>query len=246
MGFSAVFATALALGGPTPPPEAIAWAVAAGLGGTLGLGAFFVALARAPMGLVAPVAAVVAAGLPAAVGIAGGDALPFHRAVGLLLAIVAVALVSLTADASRGGSVAPGGGLLLAAVAGVGFAAFYLLIARASDVAAGASAFWLLVPVRATGISAITLVFLVRRPGVPALPRAALPILVLSGIGDVGGNLFFLLAQGSLPLSVAAVLSSLYPVVTVLLAAAVLHERLARVQLAGVAAAFAALVLIPL
>jgi drug/metabolite transporter (DMT)-like permease len=88
-------------------------------------------------------------------------------------------------------------------------------------------------------------VLLARRQAVARPTLAAAPILALAGLGDVGGNLFFVLAQGMVPFSVAAVLSSMYPVVTVLLAAGLLHERLARVQLIGVALAVAAIVLIP-
>ncbi len=237
------------VGGPIPPFVAFLWAAVAGLGGTFGLGAFFVALGRAPMSLVAPVAGVLAAGIPAAVGIALGDALPPHRVLGLGLAIAAVVLVSLSGTA--GGESSSGVtrldrlGLSLAVAAGIGFAAFYLLIDRADAIAEGVGPLWLLVPVRLTGIVTIGIVLLARRQAVARPTLAAAPILALAGLGDVGGNLFFVLAQGMVPFSVAAVLSSMYPVVTVLLAAGLLHERLARVQLIGVALAVAAIVLIP-
>jgi drug/metabolite transporter (DMT)-like permease len=236
-------------GGPVPLFEAFLWAAVAGLGGTFGLGAFFVALGRAPMSLVAPVAGVLAAGIPAAVGIAFGDALPPHRVLGLALAIVAVVLVSLSGPApdESSGRVTRLDrlGLFLSVAAGIGFAAFYLLIDRADAVAGGVGPLWLLVPVRLTGIVTIGALLMVRRPPVPRLTLAAAPVLALAGLGDVGGNLFFVLAQGVIPFSVAAVLSSMYPVVTVLLAAGLLHERLARVQLVGVAVAVGAIVLIP-
>ncbi|MDQ3492981.1 MAG: DMT family transporter, partial [Chloroflexota bacterium] len=84
------------------------------------------------------------------------------------------------------------------------------------------------------------------RAGRPSLrvPLAVIPLVVLSGLGDLGGNLFFLLANAAGSLAVAVVLSSLYPVVTAVLARIFLHERLSRLRLMGVAAAIGGVVLI--
>jgi drug/metabolite transporter (DMT)-like permease len=74
--------------------------------------------------------------------------------------------------------------------------------------------------------------------------RPDVPLLALAGVGDLGGNAFFVLANAQGPLSIAAVLSSLYPVTTVILAAVLLGERLTRLQLSGVVLALAGVVLI--
>ena len=197
------------------------------------------------MSLVAPIVGVLAAGIPAVVGIALGDALPAHRAVGIGLAVAAVALVSLSgSDSARAAVRLDAAGVALSIGAGIGFAAFYLLIARASADGANASVLWLLLPARAIGAAMLVAVVLLRRPPLPVLSASTLPILLLAGFGDVGGNLFFVLAQEAVPLSVAAVLSSMYPVVTVILAASLLRERLGGTQLVGVLLAAVAIALI--
>jgi len=142
--------------------------------------------------------------------------------------------------------------LLLILLSGLGFAGFYLFIDQSR--ANGGETWWPILIVRLAGLSIVLagLVGLIVRSAArgrgdrPSLrvPLTLLPLLVLSGLGDLGGNLFFLLANAAGSLAVAVVLSSLYPVVTALLARVFLHERLSRLRLLGVSAAIGGVLLI--
>jgi drug/metabolite transporter (DMT)-like permease len=109
--------------------------------------------------------------------------------------------------------------------------------------ASGRGVFWPLVAARLASLSVLTLVAALTRQ--PLLPeRRHVPIVALSGIGDAGGNAFLVLAAHTGRLDAAAVLSSLYPATTVLLAWLILHERLTRWQFAGLLAVLSAIVMI--
>jgi drug/metabolite transporter (DMT)-like permease len=267
IGLLAVLAVLLFAGTAPPSVPALAWAAAAGVAGTAGLGAYFVALARGTMGLVAPLAALIGAGLPALVGVLTGEQVGEVRAGGLLLGLLAVVLISLpgarrSSDEERlfRTDLAD---LPLVILSGIGFAGFYLLIDRAR--VEGADIWWSLAGVRVAGLTVVVLVLAVtvmlavagsRRQrlfelmggnNIRATRRPWLllaPLLLLSGLGDLGGNGFFILAVDLELLSVSVVLSSLYPVVTTVGAAVLLGERLSRLQLSGVGLALLAVALI--
>ncbi|MBC8163570.1 MAG: EamA family transporter, partial [Roseiflexaceae bacterium] len=142
-------------------------------------------------------------------------------------------------NGERGASLA---GLPQALLAGLGFGLFFILIARSSD---PSTTFWPLAVARVVPAPFTLGVLLLRRQLQP-FPRAVLPIALLSGVLDVAGNTFFLLASQVGQLDIAAVLSSLYPASTVLLARGVLGERTTRLQLLGLLAVLGAIVLIVL
>jgi drug/metabolite transporter (DMT)-like permease len=125
--------------------------------------------------------------------------------------------------------------------AGLGFAGFYLLMNEARGL--GGELWWPVNAARATSLTGVLIVAGVTRARLIP-PRDQVPLLVATGLGDLGGNTFFVQANAVGPLSIAAVVSSLYPVTTVLLARIVLGERLSRVQLAGVGLALVGIVLI--
>ncbi|HET7677752.1 MAG TPA: DMT family transporter [Candidatus Limnocylindrales bacterium] len=242
IGLAGVCLALLMVREPAPAFGALLWAGMAGSAGVAGLAAFYRALATGRMSLVAPIAAVIGSAIPAAIGIFAGDRLGLPQLAGIACALLSVAVVSAV---GRDGE-ARASGVPLAIVAGLGFAGFFLGIDLADQVDPQASAWWLLLAVRLTAVSLALPVLLIWRPGTGWPTRAVLAVMIVAGLGDVGGNLFYIEAQANAPLSIAAVLSSLYPVTTILLARLFLGERLQRRQLVGVTLAIAGLVLIAL
>ncbi len=220
---------------PIPPRSDLAWSAASGLAGAAGLAALYRALAVGRMSVVAPVSAVVTATLPVLFG-ALTEGLPgVARLVGFGLALIGTALIARTRDAAGGR-----GGLGLALLAGAGFGTFFVLLHRGSATAT-------FLPLAAARLAAVSLfvagmVVLRRRAWAPQPAR--LPLALLSGVLDAGGNAFFVLAGRAGRLDVAAVLSSMYPASTVLLAAVLLGERTTRAQGVGIVAVLAAIALI--
>jgi drug/metabolite transporter (DMT)-like permease len=219
----------------------LAWGAAAGLVGSTGLLIFFRALSRGVMSVIAPVTAVTAAAVPVLVGLAGGDRIDLWAALGILLALAAVVLVSAEGGLSalrtaRPASVPP------ALLAGSMFGLFFVLLDRTSD----DTGLTPLVTARLASVALAVGIALVGRRSMRA-SRPALPLVVASGIGDMSANALFLLAtQQPGQLAITGVLASLYPVSTVVLAQVVLRERLAAAQMAGLGTAVAAVVLITL
>ena len=236
-----------------PGNDALLWAAAAGASGAFGLGCFYLALSRGTMGLVAPLTALLAAAIPALIGLLSGDQVGMLALVGMAAALGAVALISLP-DRRLGSPVMPTyhgsrareWALILGA--SLGFGGFFLLIDASHD--AGGAVWWPLFMVKLAGVITVSAAALVLLPlgRLPAfrIGLAALLIGGLAGIGDLGGNLFFVLASDRGELAVVVVLTSLYPVGTALLARAFLHERLGPVRLAGVGLAIGGVVLIGL
>lgn len=234
-----------------PTPEGFAWAAAAGTAGLIGVGCLYLALSAGTMGLVAPLTGLIAAAVPATVGIVGGDPAGPVLLLGMAAALAAVVVISLP-DRSPGplrtpartGSRAREWALILGS--GLGFAGFYLLVDVAHE--AGAGTVFTLVGVRmASTVAAVTLLLVALAAGRPTgfpVSRKVVGITFLTGLGDTGGNVFFIIASGVGALSVTVVLASLYPVSTALLARIVLGERLSRLRLAGVALAVAGALLI--
>ncbi|MGY1743759.1 MULTISPECIES: EamA family transporter [unclassified Blastococcus] len=226
------------LGGPATGADLL-WGAAAGLAGATGLMLFFRTLAAGVMSVVAPTTAVTAAAVPVLVGVASGDRVGGWATAGILLALVAVALVSAedglgALRAARPASLGP------ALLAGTAFGLFFVALDQTSADSR-------LTPLVAARLASIGLVLLVagttRRSLRP--PRSALPLVVASGVGDMAANALFLLAtQAPGQLAIVGVLGSLYPVSTVVLAQVLLRERLAGAQVAGLAAAAVAVVLI--
>jgi drug/metabolite transporter (DMT)-like permease len=233
-GIGLVLLIALALGGgePLPGAAALGWGALAGVAGAAGLLALYGALAAGPMGIAAPVSGVVGAVLPVLAGSLFQGPPGAVRLLGFALGGLAVWLLA-GGGASAGATVAD---LRLPVLSGVSFGAFFVLMHRAGD----AAVLWPLAAAR--GASTALLAATAGGPGRIRWPRGGgLALAAVAGMLDTAGNAFFVLAARTGRLDVAAVLASLYPGSTVLLASALLRERLSRRQAAGVAAALAAI-----
>ncbi len=226
----------VAVAGNPPPGPSVLWAPLAALFGTVGLAAFFRGMAVGSISVVAPIAAVGAV-VPVVFGIATGDDVSSLQLAGFALALGGVALASF--ERPENGSVQLAAGVPWALAAVVGFGGYYVPMHEAS----GEDFLWAAFTFRATVCFLVLSAWLVLRPPLGAA-RGSLLAIGLIGVMDTAGNSFFAAAASQGDVSVVSVLATLYPVVTVGLAAAVLSERVAGLQLVGVAAALAGVVLI--
>ncbi|MBF6605435.1 MAG: DMT family transporter [Chloroflexi bacterium] len=235
VGMAIAFGLALGRGESFPRLDDLGWAIAAGVAGSAGVAGLYHGLATARIAVVAPITGVLAATLPVVAGwFLQGTPLP-GQVVGIALALAAVVLVS----TSAGPAEARPAGVRFGLLAGVGFGLFNVF---ASRFAAG-SVFGPLVVVR--GVEAIVICAVVLATGSAwRLRGAAVPIAVAVGLGDMAGNGFFILAAQAGRLDLAGVLSSLYPVTTIVLASVILRDRVTRRHAAGIGAAILAIVLI--
>ncbi|MBA2893968.1 EamA family transporter [Nonomuraea soli] len=216
--------------------SALLWGMAAGVAGAAGLTLFYRALATGVMSVVAPTTAVTSTVLPVVFGLATGERPEILAVVGIVLAVVAVIMVGRSPSQGQRSSAAS---VLAALAAGAGFGGFFILLAQAPE----GTGLWPLVGARITSITAVVLLALVTRgslrPG-----KGALGIIAAAGALDMAANVLYLLAEQQGMLSLVAVLVSLYPASTLVLARFVLGERLQGVQVAGVACALGAVALI--
>lgn len=232
VGLAALLIALLVVRPEPPAADGIALGLLAGVAGAIGLAGLFGGMAIGSMGLVAALSGAGSLIIPLVAGALTGVRVAPIQFLGIGAAAAAGAVAS---GASRGdlGRRA----LLLAAVAAVGFGTWYVLLDLAAQVA---DPLWTLVLTRiaSAGVTAIA--------ALGRFDRARFPIrvVVAAGLMDVAGNVFYLAARGEMAVGLAAALSGLYPIITMLLARFVLGERLSRLGLVGVGLAVAAVVLI--
>lgn len=234
-GLLLLLGLAFGLGEPVPPLASMGWGLAAGVFGTLGLAMLYHGLAVGRAALIAPTSAVIAAVLPATWGALSAGLPPWQRLLGFALALLGIWLVAQGAGGSSGALAGLGSALL----AGLGFGAFFVLIDRAGD----GGTYWPLVAARSVTLLLMAATLVARRTPAAWSP-SNLGIGVLTGVLDVGGNSLFVLANQLGRLDVIAVLASLYPASTVVLAALLLREPITRPQLVGLVVILLAIVLI--
>lgn len=229
---------AVTVGGAFPNRSSIVWAVIAGAVGGFSLAIFYRALAAGQMGLTAPIAALMGAAIPTLADIAMEGAPGRWSIAGFALAIVAIWLI--TRPDSRGENDAAGHprGVAMAALAGVGFAGFYLCIHQATG-----SATWVAAISRIGSLTATTTAVLVLRAPL-AMNRSAVGFGMAAGFLDITASALFIHASQRGRLDEAVVITSLYPAVTVLLARIFLKEHFNRWKLVGLLAALASVPLI--
>lgn len=228
---------ALLFGEAIPPMDALLWGALAGFAGMLGVLGLYSGLASGHMGIIAPLTAVLSAAIPILFSLFTEGAPPVIQIVGFGFALLAVWLLS---GANGHLSLEPIE-LGFAVLAGCGFAFFFIFIDKASETAV----FWPLTAARITSV--ISLTIFVRVRGIWIRPsREQMPLIFGAGVLDALGNAFFSLSARYGRLDLAAVLASLYPASTVLLAQLILHERLNRPQWLGAVIALIAIILITL
>ncbi|MGN6472955.1 MAG: EamA family transporter [Mycobacteriales bacterium] len=238
VGLTGISIAAIATGAVTASPGYVGWGVLGAVAGTVGIVAFYEALATGTMGVVAPIAALGVA-LPVVVGLAQGDRPSALKAAGIAVAIVGVVLASgpeLQRDDGDTGAARP---LWLAGLAALGFGVVFVAL----DHGATHNTLMTLVVMRAVAVVFMIGIAVATSTSL-RVGTADVPMLFVVGAFDVGANVTFAYASRHGLLSVVSVLSSLYPAVTVVLARAVHAERLAKVQLIGVVGALGGVVLI--
>lgn len=252
--------------------DAFAWSdvgigALAGILGGLGVVGLYRGLATGPMAVVAPLTAIASAAFPAIWGTLSGESLTGLAWLGIFIALIAIGLSSLPGRPASGSGASRSVGTVTvrtiaeSLAAGVGFGAMFILFDLTTDDVAP----WPVVGARATTSTALLLFLFARAissrnrdagsdagtdgggvAGVFTSIRPALWLTVATGLFDTGSNVIFLIATTLGDLTVVAVLSSLYPVSTVILARMVLNERMSTSQLTGLALALVATVMIAL
>ena len=220
----------------SPTARGMAWGAVSGVGTTVGTLALYRGLAHARMNVVAPLSGVIAAALPVVFGLITGERPSALALTGIVIALAAIVLVSLSSSPVE--SDRPSG-VIEGITAGVGFAVLFVALQRAGH-AAGA---WPLLP--SEGVSIVVVLAIAIPRGYSLRPSAA----VLPGIATVGAlgvlaTTLYIFATAHGLLSVVAVLTSLYPAVTVILAAVLLRERSTPVQVLGMLCAVVAVTMI--
>jgi drug/metabolite transporter (DMT)-like permease len=239
----------LAIGEPIPERQYLLYGAMGGLAGAIGLAALYQALAIGPMSIVAPTASL-SVMVPVLIGIVGGDRPTWLQAAGMVCAVVGIVLAAREADPTdiEGGEEPPSRrgwrspGVLFALVA----ALFLGLFVASLDAAGSGSAAWAAFSVRVVSVPLFVAAAFIWRTHERLPTRRETGTLVAVGAVDNLANVLFALASRTGMLALVAVLGSLYPVSTVLLARGFLHERLSRLQTAGVATAFVGVALIAL
>lgn len=224
----------VATGAPPLLPADAALAAVAGLAGGGGLLLLYHGLSTGRMAVVAPMSGLLSAAVPATAGsILEGVPGPL-RAVGILLALVAVVLVS-----RSGSSAGRRDGVLIGLAAGTLLGLYSILVAGLTP----GHIWYPLAVARIANVTLVVALILVLRRSW-RIPRGAAPIVILAGFADATGNATYFIATQAGRLDVAAVLSALFPVTTILLAVVILRERVGRGQLVGIVLAIAAVALI--
>ena len=226
-----------------PSRSDLLWGAAAGLTGGIGVALLYHALAIGSMTVVAPTTAVCAVTIPAGVSILLGERPAPMAVAGILLGIASIVLVSRQPVDPAASRTEPPRflprGVGIALISGVAIGLFLLTFAQTRPQAG----MWPLLAARVVSVSLFAVIVLVRRGSLRMPPRVA-GLSLAGGAVDMLANALYLVAARLGPLSVVVTLSSLYPASTVLLARAILGERLGRWQILGVGCALTAIVLI--
>lgn len=239
IGIFVLFFVIAIFGEPFPNNRTWFFAILAGVLGTMGLILLYHSMTLGLMSIAAPVSALLAAALPVVVGIFREGFPEWMTFIGFGFALFAVWMIS-QGEGGITDILSHLSDLKLPLLAGIGFGLYFVFMHEATNTGA---TIWPMVASRFGGLAMVTTYIIITRSSWKVEDSSAWPIITLNGILDISGNVFFILASQSGRLDVAAVLSSLFPGSTVLLAWIFLKERLTRNQWIGIAAALAAIVL---
>jgi drug/metabolite transporter (DMT)-like permease len=228
----------LARGEGLPTGEFLGYAAAAGIAEAIGVAALYRGLAVGVMSVVAPVAST-APVVPIAAGIALGELPGALQWAGIALAVAGIVIASCAPPGEGSSAAAVRSGLIFGLLSALGFGAFYVALDAASE----GDIPWALVVARLTAVALFVAAFAATR--LTARVRAAdLPVLVAIGLLIIFADTLYAASSTKGVLGVVAVLSTLYPVVTIALARFFLGERLERVQQIGIVAVLGGVVAI--
>ena len=234
--FSVLLIAALTLGDPFPHGRLLAWGLAAGVAGGTSLSAFYIALSRGAMGASAAISGVLAAAIPAVVAMIADGSPGWRKGVGFLVAGAAIWMIAAGDAAHEDASTT-----WLAIGAGAGFGLYFVALKYAG----AGGVIWPMATARMGSISTCALILLgLRGAGSVRITGRVVRWVLSTALFDTSGNLIFIAATRAGRLDVAAVLASLYPASTILLAAWVMKERPTRRQGLGMVVAVVAVVLI--
>ncbi|HEY1298458.1 MAG TPA: EamA family transporter [Chloroflexota bacterium] len=238
VGFAVIVPFALARGAPPFDTTAVLAAVLGSLSGLIGIAGLYRAIALGVGSIAAPISATGAA-LPVVFGLARGEPTSTLQEIGMVCALAGVIAASRTGDeqAHLGGNARLG--IACAVVAAFGFGGFFILLHEAST----QDVLWAVSIQRATGSVVMAALLLARRPPL-VMRRRDVPAVLLVGCLDQVANVLYAFASTVGLVSLSAVLASLYPMVTVILARVVLDERISRLQKSGVALALTGVALV--
>lgn len=236
--FALMFCVAVTQHGVFPSRASILWALAAGAIGGFSLAIFYRALAAGQMGLTAPIAALLGAAIPTLADVAMEGAPSRWMITGFVLAVLAIWLITRPEPRGENDETGHPRGVATAALAGVGFAGFYLCIHQATG-----SPVWLAAISRIGSFTTTTIAVLVLRAPL-AMEGTGVGLGAIAGCFDIIASVLFISASQRGRLDEAVVITSLYPAVTVLMARLVLKEHFSRWKFIGLLAALAAVPMI--
>ena len=222
-----------------PPLLSIVLAVTAGILGSIGLMILYYSMAKGQMSIAAPISALFAAAMPVLVSVLTQGFPTLLQFLGFGFALTAIWLIS-QGDESHRFYLERLADLHLPLLAGLGFGSYFILMHYATN--GISSMVWPMIASRSAGTLILLALILVRREGL-RIPRNAWGGVTVNAIFDVGGNIFYLLALQIGRLDISAILSSLYPGATVVLAWVLLKEKISRTQWIGILIALTAIAL---
>lgn len=229
------------LGSSVPTFRDLAWGFVAGFSGSMGLFMLYGGIARSIVAIVSPASAVVGAMIPVLFALLAGERPPTTAVVGSIICLPAILLLSW----ERGGTESVRGSVRTALgyglLAGLGFGIFFVTLSR-SHPGAGV---WPLLGARAASITSFVIALWISRQPFRVERAGVVPALV-AGAADMGANILFLLASQSGMLSLVAIITSLFPAPTVILARFVFKQRIPVARVAGLVLALAGVALISL